>query len=163
MGEPMTIKQLKSWLSEYINLKSENDDQFERIARMKNEEKFPAYKENDGSQHQPGASDRMGNAIIRRMSYEERVAPLIQANQNKMDAIEEAINNVRDPQERRVLRMRYIDGEFCRHPRWENIALKLYGDNDEKHLQAAYRLHGRALQSVLKGLTKEKELQSNET
>lgn len=149
MGET-TIKQIKQRLSNYLYLKRENEDQFERIARMKNEEQFPAMKESDGSQHQPGASDRMANAIIRRMSYEEKILPRIKANLDEMEAVEGIINSIPDPQERRVLRLRYIDGEFSRHTRWEDIALTMFGDNDEKHLKAVYRLHGRALQSFRK-------------
>lgn len=150
MGES-TTKQIKQRLSNYLYLKNENEDHFERLTRMKNDEKIPAMKEGDGSQHSGGASDRMANAIIRRLSYEEKILPLISQNQDEMDAIEDIINAMPDSQERMVLRMRYIDGEFCRHIKWEDIAKKIYGDNDEKHLQAVYRLHGRALQSFRKG------------
>ena len=31
---------------------------------------------------------------------------------------------------------------------WKDVALRMFGDNDERHILAAYRLHGRALVSI---------------
>ena len=71
--QPMT----KERLMRYRSLRMENENQLERLARLKNSEKIPAPKVSDGSQHTGGASDRMANAVIRRMEYEERIRPLI--------------------------------------------------------------------------------------
>lgn len=90
----------------------------------------------------------MERAIIRRMEYEERVMPQIEEAQKEMEEIEAAIDGVPDPMEREVLRLRYIDGENCRLMPWKDVASQLFGDNDERHLLAAYRLHGRALVSI---------------
>lgn len=149
MGGPMTEQRL----SKYISLKLEVEHQLERIARMKSEETFPVMKEPSESQHQPGAGDRMERAILRRMEYEEKVAPLIQANEDEMNAIEDAIAGLDDPMEREVLRLRYIDGceeVKSRHQLWKDVAVRLYGDDDEKWMQAAYRLHRRALRNIRK-------------
>lgn len=139
---------IKQRLISYIYLKKEVDHQLERLQRMRSQEILPAQKESDGSKHTAGASDRMANAVIRRMAYEERVLPEIKAAQAEMDAIEDEISALRDPLERTVLRLRYIDGEYCRHMKWNDVAIKVYGDDDEKHLQAVYRIHGRALQNI---------------
>ena len=149
MGEPMT----KQRLSNYIKLKAEVEHYLERIARMKNDERFPAMKESDGSQHQPGASDRMANAVIRRLNYEDKMAPRIHANLDEMEAIEKAIDALDDPMERDVLHSRYLESDpesVYKHTPWGVISTWLYGDNDEKSLQATYRLHGRALQNIRK-------------
>lgn len=146
MSKPMT----KQRLLNYIPLRMEICDQMERIERMKNDEKIPAMRESDGSKHTGGASDRMANAIIRRMDYEKKIAPQIEAVMSEMELIEAAIDSVSDPMERRVLRLRYIDGEYARHMPWNAIAKRLYGDDDDKNLLATYRLHGRALQSIRK-------------
>ena len=144
--QPMT----KERLMRYRSLRMENENQLERLARLKNCEKIPAPKVSDGSQHTGGASDRMANAVIRRMEYEERIRPLIEANLQEMHEIEDAINQIGDPMEREVLRLRYIDGEYWRQLPWGEVALQIYGDNDERCLVATYRLHSRALNSIKK-------------
>lgn len=144
MGEPMT----KQRLSQYISLKMEVEHQEERIARMKREETIPALKLGDGSKHSSGSGDRMERAILRRMEYEERIAPKVEAAVAEMRAIEDAVSAVPDPMEREVLRLRYMEGECLRHPSWKEIALKLFGDNDERYMVATYRLHARALHNV---------------
>ena len=140
----------KERLARYLSLRRENENQLERLTRMRNEEKIPAIRESDGSQHTAGGSDRMANAIIRRMEYEDRVMPQIEENLKEMEYIEATINRLPDPMEREVLRLRYIDGSTWRHLPWGEVALRLYGDNDEKHMLATYRLHQRALNSVSK-------------
>lgn len=142
--EPIT----KERLARYLSLRRENENQLERLARMRNDEKIPAIRESDGSQHTPGGSDRMANAIIRRMEYEERVMPQIEANLQEMEIIEDAINSLPDPMEREVLRLRYIDGSTWRHLPWGEVALRLYGDNDEKYMKATFRLYQRALANI---------------
>lgn len=138
----------KQRLSSYVSLKMEIENQMERLARMKNEAKIPAIRQGDGSQHTPGSGDRMERAILRYMDYEERMTPKIEAIQAEMDEIEAAIDAVADPLEREILRLRYIDGEFCRLMPWKDVALRMFGDNDERHILAAYRLHGQALVSI---------------
>ena len=146
MSEPIT----KQRLMEYISLRMETDHQLERIERMRAEEQFPSMREPDGSQHTGGGGNRMAGAIIRRMEYEERVRPQIEENNRKMAEIEEAINRMPNPMEREVLRLRYIDGGYCRHMAWGDIAVRIYGDNDERCLLATYRLHQKALSNIKK-------------
>lgn len=138
----------KQRLASYISLQMEIEHQLERLERLKNEAKIPSVRQGDGSKHTTGKGDRMERAIIRAMEYEERIKPQIQAIKKEMDAIEMAISLVKDPLEREVLRLRYIDGEYCRLMPWKEVAFNLFGDNDERHLLAVYRLHGRALVSI---------------
>lgn len=145
IAQPMT----KERLMRYRSLRMENENQLERLARMKSGEQFPAMREGDGSQH-AGAGDRLTGAVLRRMEYEERIRPLIEANLQEMHEIEDAINQIGDPMEREVLRLRYIDGEYWRQLPWGEVALQIYGDNDERCLVATYRLHSRALNSIKK-------------
>ena len=143
-SQPMTKQRLAS----YVSLKMEIENQLERLARMKNEAKIPSIRHGDGSQHTHGSGDRMERAILRYMEYEERIMPQIEATQTEMEEIEQAIDAVDDPLEREILRLRYIDGENCRMMPWKDVAFRMFGDNDERHILAAYRLHGRALVSI---------------
>lgn len=140
---PMT----KERLMRYRSLRMENENQLERLARMKSGEQFPATRAGDGSQH-AGAGDRLTGAVLRRMEYEERIRPLIEANLREMGEIEAAIGRIQDPMEREVLRLRYLDGACWRPMPWGEVALRIYGDNDDKHLRATYRLYSRALSSM---------------
>ena len=63
-----------------------------------------------------------------------------------MAAIEAAIDHVEDPLERECLRLRYIDGDGYRLIPWGDVAIMIYGDDDEKSLHAIFRLPGKALQ-----------------
>lgn len=144
MSEPMTKKRLAN----YPALKMQIENHLERLARMKSNEIMPAMQEGDGSQHTPSASDRMANAIIKRLSYQERSAERIREVQAEMEAIEDAIDSLPDPMESEILRMRYIDGEYGKPTPWRDIAIQKYGDDDENHLLTVHRIHGRALQNI---------------
>lgn len=142
--KPMT----KARLASYVSLQTEIENQLERLTRLRNEAEIPAIRQGGESKRTPGTGDRLERAVIRYMEYSERIAPQIEAAKAEMRQIEAAIDALPDPLEREVLRLRYIDGEFSRHMPWKDVALNLYGDNDERHILAAYRLHGRALVSI---------------
>lgn len=145
MGEPMT----KQRLSQYIYLKMEVDHQLERLARLRNQERLPAMQESDSSKHSGSSTgDRMERAIIRRMEYEDRVMPQVEAAMAEMQVIEDAIHSLPNPMEREVLRLRYMEGTCLRHLPWRDVALRLFGNDDDSHMMATYRLHTLALQKI---------------
>ena len=123
----------KQRLYSYLGIKLDVESKLEQLARMKNDERIPAMKESDGSQRS-GVSDRMANAVARRLDYEARIMPVLES--------------IPDPMERSVLYLRYIDGDMYRHRKWPDIAERIYGDCDEAQIKAVHRLHGRALQSI---------------
>lgn len=149
--EPMTKKRL----SKFLSLKVQTENHLERIARMKSNEQFPAMRESDGSSRQPGASDRMANSVIRRLTYEEKIQAQIEANLVEIEAIQMAIDALDDPMEQECLRCRYIDGAEdeegrLKHMPWREVALKVYYSDTENAIRAVTRLHGRALESIRK-------------
>ena len=68
----------------------------------------------------------------------------------EMRKICNAINSLNDPMERVVLHMRYTDAEIGRLTPWKEIAKWMYGKASEKNMQAVFRLHKRALESIEK-------------
>ena len=42
----------------------------------------------------------------------------------------------------------FLDSRYSRPMPWKEVALKLFGDDDDKHQLATFRLHGRALQCL---------------
>ena len=161
MGEPISKKHLKK----YLGWKMRVDSNKERIARAEHEAMWPTMGTSDGSQHQPGPGDRMERAIIRRMALEDKLQPIIEADEYRMEQIDEAINSLDDPFEQEVLTLRYIDGEWddeeqrssYRPMKWESVAVSMYGDDEEKHVKAATRLHGQALVSISKFIFEEEK------
>lgn len=142
---PMT----KQRLSSYISLRMEVDNQLERLERLKSAEQFPSQQLGDESQHSGVSGDRLERAILKRMEFEKRAMPKIERNKKEMAQIEDAIDDMDDPLEREVLRLRYIDGECSRHMPWKDVAENLFGDNDDRHMLAVYRLHNKALSNIL--------------
>ena len=140
----------KQKLISYVSLRMEIENRLERLARLRTQAGIPAMRQGDGSQHSPGKGDRMERAIIRYMEYEQKISPLIESTRAEMKEIEDAVNAVKDPLEREILRLRYIDGDFCRLMPWKDVAYNLFGGDDERHVLAAYRLHGKALISISK-------------
>lgn len=127
-------------LYRYAKIKQQVENQLERLVRMKNEELIPALKMGDESKRNPGASDRMANAVIRRINYEEEISASMEANLAEMDAVRNAIASLDDPMEQEVLNLRYIDCEGYRHTPWKDVAFKLYGDDDDNQVRAVQRL-----------------------
>ena len=143
--EPMT----KQRLSMYALIRTEIDNQLEWLARMKNNELLPAPATGTGG-GRSGVSDRMANAINRRLDLDVRVLPQIEAGLAELEAIEAAIDALDNPLEREVLRLRYIHTTTCAALPWEKIALKIYGDDTSANVKAALRLHGAALANIRK-------------
>ena len=145
MGEPVTKQRLKN----YILLRRSVENQLERLARMKNSELIPAMQESDGSKRSPAvSSSKMENAIVRRLIYEDEIMPDVDAKLTEMEEIRAAINQLHDPQEAEVLRYRYIDCVGYQLTPWRDIAIEMYGDDDEAKMKMVFRIHGRALKNI---------------
>ena len=136
-------KTTKQRLASYRALRLEVDNQLDRLARLRNEEQLPAMRESSGAKSTGGNGDRMERAILRRMEYEERVTPQIETAKREMAAIVAAIDHVEE-----CLRLRYISGDSCRMTPWKDVAMAIYGDDDDKYILSIFRIHGRALQSI---------------
>ena len=139
---------IKERLTGYNALKQESAGLLERLARMKAVAEFPAPAEPDGSQHTSGDGQRMARAVENYLEYEEQMRPLMEKNRAEMQRIEQAVAQLPDPLEREVLRLRYLDGDSWRLPRWRDVAMVLYGDDDEKQIHGCLRLHKAALQGL---------------
>lgn len=142
--EPVTKKRL----ARYVSLKKENENRKERLARMKSNAELPPMRGTDSSQHSGSSGDRMARAVEAYLEYQAQIEPLLAANQREMAVIEQSVAALADPLEREVLRLRYMDGEHCRLLSWREVALALYQDDDQKYIDAALRIHKRALESL---------------
>lgn len=144
-----SIDEIKQRLSQYSAIRVELDNLLDRLERLKSEESMPAMRPSDGSKSTGGTGDRQERSIIRRMEYEERHSAEIHAKRNELREIECLINSISDPMERMVLRIRYTDSETAKPMPWRAVAMAIYKDDSDAKMLAIYRLHSRALKSLL--------------
>lgn len=149
----MGTNDIKKWLESYQGLQLDYDTWYEQLIRLETEQYIPAMRESDGSKHGPGASDRMANATLRRIEFEQRTEPQITAIRENMAAIEAAIHALPNPMHRGILAQRYIvgNGNYNLKP-WADIALLLYRRCDEVGLKRVRNLYNAALSSMAKQL-----------
>lgn len=140
----------KNRLCKYVYLQMEYCNQCDRLARLENDAELPAMQAGDGSQRSLIKTSRMENAALRKLEQEKKIHARLTELDGEMAEIEDAIDELTDPMQREVLRLRYIDCENLRHTRWSDVAIRLYGDDDEKNLMAVWRVHGHALQALAK-------------
>ena len=140
----------QKYLEQYVGLKVEVDGLKEEVKWLRKEEGISSSSWNsDGSQRtRSSTGDQLGAKVIRKEEKIQRLEDMIAEKEETMLEIEEAIERVPNPMQRSVLRRRYTYCEKGRLPTWEAVAFSIYRDDDEKDVQAAHRLHGRALQSI---------------
>ena len=143
-----SIDDIKKRLSLYSAIRVELENLEERLKRLKSEEALPAMRQSNGSKPTGGTGDRQERSIIRRMEYEERYMEEILAKRNELRDIECLINDVPDPMERMVLRIRYTDSETAKPTPWREVAMAIYKDDSDSKMLAIYRLHSKALKNL---------------
>ena len=152
-----SIDEIKKRLSNYSAIRVELDNLEERLERLKSEEALPPMRPGNGSKPTGGTGDRQERAIIRRMEYEERHGPEIDAKRNELRYIEDSINAVADPMERMVLRIRYTESETAKPMPWRDVAIAIYRDDSDAKMLAIYRLLDKAVKSLQNLMLWEKE------
>lgn len=138
----------KQRLQNYSKLKAQTEAYTERIARMKASEYYPEINLGNESQRTPGSGDRLVNGILRRLTYEDEMADIIDRNLTEMEQVRRAIYSLRDTMEQDVLIARYIDVDGYRLPGWRAIAIKIYHGDDDHLVRSVCRIHGRALKNI---------------
>ena len=138
----------KEHLASYVTLRTEKETMEGTLSRLKSEAEMPPLKMGDGSKHTGGSGDRNERAYIRYIEYKDENGPEIEEAKRKMQAIKNAIKGLRDPLERTVLRMRYIDCDSSRLTLFNDIAIGIFGDDEEKYVKAVRRLYDSALEKI---------------
>lgn len=140
--------EIKERLKRYTALRMETDNLLTRLEMLKSEETLPPIRQGDGSKRTAGTGDRQERAIIRRMEYEERTAPTIAANRQEIKEIDKCVAALRDPLEREVITIHYIEVDSYKPLPWRDVAIAMYGNDTEADLLRVHRLHKSALQSL---------------
>ena len=132
----MTEEQVKSHLEKYLGLSVELKNRLTYLAHLQ-------QLDHDSIRLQGSRSEE----------YATQIAPSVQANRREMKAIESAIEALKNPQEREVLRLRYLNSstdpqtgrQSVRHIPWSEIAFSLYGECVPAVQKRAIRLHNKAI------------------
>lgn len=145
----IALPSMRERLQRYAALRMENENRLEQLARLRANAELPAQREADGSGQTGSSGDRMARAVERYMEYQQQIKPIIEANRREMEDVRAAVETLDDPMEREVLRLRYIDTNGCRLMRWRDVAIKLYGDDDKRFVDAVFRLHHIAMKKII--------------
>lgn len=139
-------------LLNYLPMRMENERRGEALMRLRSQAAFAPSVASDGSQHNGVNKDKLENAVLRYADEADEITTIISRNNSEMRKIRDSISSLADPMERELLRLRYIDGagdeNGFRRMTWPEIAEKIYGGRDERHMMAIHRLRIRALQNI---------------
>ena len=150
----------KKRLTEYVQLNREIEILRERITKL--EDKMynvgsPVLSDMPKSTTVEG--DRIGKMVALHEELLERYERLKARSDSENRWIKEAVADIRDPDERAVIEIRYIDGE-----KWEKVNEILFGGNEdytdklESYTRRCHKLHGRALSAIDKRIRAEEEI-----
>lgn len=145
----MTEQEIKERLSRYLALQLETENQITRLEKMRSNMVLPPIRSGDGAQHTGSSGDRMGRAIDDFLEKKDRLSVRISENLRELEKTRAMVEGLHDPMEREVLRIRYMDGDYCKLISWRKVALALYGNDSKKHVDAALRLHDKAIETII--------------
>ena len=147
MKEQSKTQKIKGRLLAYMALLREIDNQQERLDRMtENMGVLPGPDMSGMPRPKGGVSDRVSVAVVRKVALEEKIAEVVAKERSENAALEAMIEQLDDPDERAVIRLRYFD-----RAEWPDIAFVLFGgqadfnDRFESYQNRVYKIHGRAL------------------
>jgi len=125
----------------------EIDNQIERLEYIEATMSSAASPELSGMPKSPGVkNDRTAMLVIRKMELEETIKEAIDAEADERAAIELLIQQLKKPDERAVIRLRYFD-----RAGWSEICKMLFNEaedfeeNVDNYMRRTFRLHGKAL------------------
>lgn len=140
------VTKIKERLQRYASLQRDIDNQIERLERMEAAMEAPSSPQLTGMPKGSGAPDRIGRMVERKEQLQAEVSAAIERERQEHEALEEMIRELRDPDERAVIRARYFD-----RMGWGEVAEMLFGENRysfKTSLNKTYELHGEALSNL---------------
>lgn len=143
-GTPIITKQ---FLKDYMLLREEIEGEQERLATLTYKMVGCNKSGNEMFHGTNSIKDKMGTLFCIKSDLEAKIAALNIEEQEKRSDIESSLQHLVDiPQERRVIRLKYID-----RMEWSEIQKTLfenrkdYYENEEKYKRLMFRIHGNAL------------------
>lgn len=144
------IDAMKERLRDYRSMNKEIENQIERLERM--EMKISSIGSpvlSDMPKSPSTVYDRMASSVARKVDFENEIKELIAERDSERRSLESLIRQLKKPDERAVIRMRYLDIED-----WEDILMMIFGgqrdfnDKYDNYKQRMFRLHSAAISNM---------------
>lgn len=140
-------------MKDYKRLRKEIECEQERLEMIEVKILGISSKNSDGMPRSSSSEyDKMATQIAYKTDIENNLAQLLQKEKSKRMEIEkEIVERLEYPDERMLIRLRYIDGLS-----WREISELLfskrrdYYEDEEKYKRRVYRIHGNALVKMAK-------------
>jgi hypothetical protein len=140
----------KKYLKEYSQLLEEIEGEQERLETIIQKMSGSSIGIGDGMPHgNVKEKDMMALQIDKKDSIEKRLEVLYQEEKEKREYIESQLLKVKDPQERRIIRLHYID-----RMEWIEVRSTMFGkrkdyyEEEEKYERLIFRIHGNVLEKL---------------
>lgn len=158
---------VKDWLRRYRDAMRDSESLDNRIIALRSRLEAPGAARLDGMPRTPGFdADRTGAALALLEELEEdakQARATARAMYAEIEAVIRRISGPGWPDQRAVLRMRYLDGE-----RWEDVASLLFGtspDYEERadsFLRRVHKTHAAALAAISEFVPLEQGQENND-
>lgn len=143
--------EVKDLLNSFKDLQDQIDYEEGRLAFLEDAADSPSSPNFSGSSGSGGieSSSKQSRDYIKREELKEKLSNLNEEESRLRELIEELIRHVKNPKQKAALEMRYLDGAS-----WKAVNVVIHGDEpdfddlEESYLDATYKIHGRALQSL---------------
>ncbi len=148
--DKLAVDAMKDRLRDYRSMNKEIENQIERLERM--EMKISSIGSptiSDMPKSQGTAYDRMADNVARKIDFENEIKELISERDSERRSLESLIRQLKKPDERAVIRMRYLDTE-----EWEDILMMIFGGQRDfngkydNYKQRMFRLHSAAINKL---------------
>lgn len=159
--QPKETDVIKELLNSYGKLQKRIDNTEERIAFIEETMGSPSSQNLSGM---PGGSrDRSSKQerdLIKLEELKEKLADMNAEENWRREQIEELIEQMDDPDEQAAVEMHYLD-----QANWRAVSVALHGNEpdydeyEERYLKKTFKIHGSALQTLLRIYERERKAQ----
>ena len=146
------VEAIKDRLNDYRSEDREIENQTERLERLLNKMHEVGAQDLTGMPRSPSPDhDRMSDLISKKDELESEVAELRAEHKKERKRIEKIVRKLKRPDERAVIRFRFIDGH-----EWDEVTDMLFGgrsdflDREETYQRRTFTLHHDAIYHMAK-------------
>jgi len=145
-----TVEAVKKRLEEYRSNEREIENQTERLERLKTKITDVGAQNLSGMPHSPSPShDRYSEYIYRKEELVADIDEMVTQNRKTRTEIEDILKHISKPDERAVIRSRYIDAQ-----EWCDVNDMLHGgkydfhEKEENYYRRMMYIHSNAISSI---------------
>ena len=154
------VEAVREWLEQYLDTEEEIDGQIERLERLESKMKGISAQVLTGMPRSPSAStDRMADMLSQKDDLERSIKDAVSQQGLIRVKIEAILKKSCKPEEKTVIRMRYID-----RSEWNEVLDMMFGnkpdflDREDSYKRRMYRKHESAILNMARYLTETGQL-----